>query len=50
VPEKATTSQGTPFQDGWLIQWRAHLESRTPRDLAKYDDATAWLIERRRAA
>jgi hypothetical protein len=38
------------FQDGRLIQWRAYLECRTPKDLARYDDAAAWLVERRRAA
>jgi hypothetical protein len=38
------------FEDGRLIQWRSHLESRTPGDLARFDDAAAWLVERRRAA
>jgi hypothetical protein len=39
------------FEDGRPIPWRAHPEwPRTPGDLARYDDAAAWLIERRRAA
>ena len=39
------------FEDGRLVQWRALTwVSRTPGDLARYDEAAAWLVERRRAA